>query len=99
MSDTKALQSHFSLLLEYCDSDELESRLDKVRTFAYGSAELSNTALFWNEILYVSQHRSATKRELMWSTLLDALILDDEIEYLVGHRAIDYLDHECIELN
>ena len=99
MSDTKALQRHFSLLLEHCDSDELESSLDNVRTFAYGNAEHANLVLFWNEILQVSQHRSATNRELMWSTLLEALILDDEIEYLVGHRAIDYLDHECIELN
>lgn len=96
-SDLKALKRHFSLLLEYCDSDGLDSSLDEVRTFAYGSAEDANIVLFWNEIIHVSQHRSATERETVWSMLLDAVVLDDETEYLFGDRAIDYLCREGIE--
>ncbi|GAB7322415.1 hypothetical protein MBLNU13_g03365t1 [Cladosporium sp. NU13] len=95
--DLKALKGHFSLLLEYCDSDGLDSSLDEVRTFAYGSDEDANIVLFWNEIIHVSQHRSATEREMIWLMLLDAVVLDDEIEYLFGDRAIDYLYREGIE--
>jgi hypothetical protein len=95
--DAKTLQRHFTLLLEHCDSGGFESSLDEVRTFAYGSAEDANIVLFWNEILHVSQHASATQREYKWSKLLDALVLNDEIEYLVGNRAIDYLKRERVE--
>ena len=84
-------------MLEYCDSGGFEPILDQVRTFAYGSAEDANIVLFWNEILQVSYHRSVTKRERKKSMLLDALVLDDGIEYLVGNRAIDYLNRECIK--
>ena len=93
----KTLQRHFTLLLEYCDSGGFEPSLDEVRTFAYGSAEDANLVLFWNEILHVSQHRSTSERELKWSMLLDALVLDGGIEYLVGNRAIDYLKRKNIE--
>lgn len=100
-TDISALRRHFALLLEYRDSDEYsdshDSSLDQVRTFAFGSAEDANLVLFWNEILYLTQHLSAARRELAWSMLLDAVILDGEIKYLVGPRAIDYLNREGIE--
>lgn len=84
-------------MLEHCGSDDFESSLDEVRTFAFGSAEDANLVLFWNEILHVSQYRSDTEREMKWAMLLKALILDDEIKYLVGSRATNYLDREGIE--
>lgn len=84
-------------MLEYCDSGGFEPSLDEVRTFAYGSAEDANLVLFWNEILNVSQHCSAIERETKWSMLLNALILNDEMEYLVGNRAVDYLNRKRIE--
>ena len=85
------------MLLEHCDSDDFDSSLDEVRTFALGSAEDANLVLFWNEVLHVSQYRTATEREMKWAMLLKALILDNEIEYLVRNRAIDYLNREGIE--
>lgn len=84
-------------MLEYYDSGGFEPSLDEVRTFAHGSVEDANLVLFWNEILNVSQHRSATERETKWSMLLNALILNDEIEYLVGNRAVDYLNCKRIK--
>lgn len=69
-----------------------------MRTFAFGSAEDANSVLFWNEIIWVAhRHRSATDRERKRSMLLDALVLDDGIEYLVGKRAIDYLNRNRIK--
>lgn len=97
------LRRHFAFLLEHCDTDEdfghYEPTLDQVRTFVFGSTEDASLALFWNEIFRNFRYRSVDSRESVWSMLLDAVALDCQIEYLVGHRAVKYLNCEGFDLN
>lgn len=57
----------------------------------------ANIVLFWNAIFIEFWQDFVDFRESAWSRLLDDVVLDCQIEYLVGHRAVDYLDREGYE--